>query len=113
MSDNIARVLDTLRKQKPVQDYGVWEIYGEDPNCDFGGHHHTPLLIIVEGSYEDAIQFAVTQKGFFQWGSGGHLKFRNMGPFLKVPTETQLTDILNRKKELEAELTDIKLRYNL
>ena len=51
-----------------------WEIFGEDPNCDFGGSHHQPHLAYVEGTLEKAIEYAVGLSGFYSWGSGGDIK---------------------------------------
>lgn len=61
-----------LAKHK-LTDYGIWNIYGEDPNCDFGGHHHTPFLQTVEGTLETCLKYAINLKGFYTWGGGGHL----------------------------------------
>ena len=57
---------------------GVWEIYGEDPNCDMGGSHHTPLLEVVSGRLEDVIEYGVNLPKFWQWGEGGHFKKRDL-----------------------------------
>ena len=47
---------------------GIWEIRGEDPNCDFGGYHHQPYLETVNCTLEKAIKYAVTLDRFFTWG---------------------------------------------
>lgn len=62
-----------LMKNHSLKDYGIWEILGEDPNCDMGGSHHQPSLEIVEGTLEKAIQYGVELPGFWQWGSGGNI----------------------------------------
>lgn len=41
----------------------IWQILGEDPNCDFGGSHIQPTLGYVEGEYEDVLVYAQTLKG--------------------------------------------------
>jgi hypothetical protein len=53
---------------------GTWMIYGEDPNCDFGGFHHEPYLATIEGRLTDVIDYAVTLKGFWGWGGGGRIE---------------------------------------
>lgn len=63
----------SLLEKYNLTEYGIWSIYGEDPNCDFRGPHHTPYLQTVEGSLEDCIKHAVKLKGFFTWGSGGYI----------------------------------------
>ena len=62
-----------LIKNHSLSERGIWEILGEDPNCDMGGSHHQPSLEIVEGTLEKAIQYAVELYGFWQWGGGGNL----------------------------------------
>lgn len=54
--------------------YGIWEIRGEDPNCDLGGSHHEPYLGTFEGKLGDIIKKAVTMKRFYTWGGGGNIK---------------------------------------
>lgn len=56
-----------------LHEVGVWEVRGEDPNCDFGGHHHSPYLFTARGKLEDVIRKAVVTKGFWQWGAGGSI----------------------------------------
>lgn len=63
---------DLLAKHS-LTEYGVWKIRGEDPNCDFGGHHHMPHLDTVMGTLSDAVDHAVSLPSFFQWGSGGDI----------------------------------------
>lgn len=62
-----------LMKNHSLSEYGIWEILGEDPNCDMGGSHHQPSLEIVEGTLEKAIIYGVELSGFWQWGSGGNI----------------------------------------
>ena len=57
----------------PLEENGYWIIYGEDPNCDFGGSHHEPLLEIVYGKYIDVVTYATTLDRFYTWGSGGRI----------------------------------------
>lgn len=59
-----------MRKHK-LEEYGIWKILGEDPNCDFGGSHHNPYLGIVEGILDDVIKYAESLPNFWQWGAGG------------------------------------------
>lgn len=53
---------------------GIWEVRGEDPNCDFAGHHHEPYLFTAEGALRDVIEKAVEHPRFWQWGAGGSIK---------------------------------------
>lgn len=62
-----------MLEKHSLDEIGQWEIYGEDPNCDFGGHHHSPYLETVEGSLDSVIDYAVQLPGFWQWGAGGEI----------------------------------------
>ena len=63
-----------LLETQSLADYGIWHIFGEDPNCDFGGDHHQPDLGVVEGVLDDVISYAVELDRFWGWGSGGNIK---------------------------------------
>ena len=71
--DNYLKSYDGKRliEQHSLSDYGVWEIKGEDPNCDYGGHHHNPHIATVSGTLEQAIHYAVQQRKWMTWGGGG------------------------------------------
>jgi hypothetical protein len=62
-----------LLEKHSLNETGTWRIRGEDPNCDFGGHHHNPDLGTVEGRLEDVIRYAVGVSGFYTWGHGGDI----------------------------------------
>jgi len=53
--------------------YAIWNIYGEDPNCDMGGSHINPFLGQAEGRYCDVLEYAKTLQGWYQWGGGGYI----------------------------------------
>lgn len=61
-------------KEYDMEDEGIWEVRGEDSNCDLGGHHHNPYLFTAEGTLIDVIKKAVHTKGFWAWGAGGEIK---------------------------------------
>ncbi len=67
-----------LFKQYKLDEVGTWEVYGEDPNCDFEGHHYMPKLGIFQGKLSDVLETAVQLKGFYQWGGGGEIKKINI-----------------------------------
>ena len=62
-----------LLEKHSLNETGMWQIKGEDPNCDFGGSHHNPDLGVVEGKLEDVIRYAVSLNGFWTWGGGGYI----------------------------------------
>jgi hypothetical protein len=62
-----------LLEKHSLQEVGIWRVRGEDPNCDFGGHHYQPDLGTFEGKLEDIIAYAVDLPSFWQWGAGGDI----------------------------------------
>lgn len=81
MDNSSAR--DRMLKDYPADDHGTWKILGEDPNCDWGGHHSMPELEVVTGTYANVVAYALTLRGFFQWGSGGRI-VKQLGPVVDV-----------------------------
>jgi hypothetical protein len=73
MGRNIDELLNPRFGGKSHQptEYGVWQVKGEDPNCDYGGHHHQPSLGYFEGTFLDVCEHALTLSNFFTWGAGG------------------------------------------
>jgi uncharacterized protein (UPF0335 family) len=64
-----------LLEAHKLDEYGTWEVRGEDPNCDMGGHHHNPHLGFFEGTLEQVLTHATNNLGgFWQWGAGGEIK---------------------------------------
>lgn len=56
-----------------LSDEGVWEIYGEDPNCDLAGYHHMPKLGTCSGTLSKVLEIAVNLSNFYTWGGGGEI----------------------------------------
>ena len=82
-----------LLKKYRLEEAGIWQIFGEDPNCDFGGCHSHPSLGFVEGTLEDVIEYAVDLPGFWQWGAGGDIE--------KLDKVTKIDNkIVQRRKQL-------------
>lgn len=74
VSQDVEKYLNSYHyRTKPykMDDVGVWEILGEDPNCDMGGPHYQPKLGYLDGYFEDVLAKAVTMSGFYSWGAGG------------------------------------------
>lgn len=61
-------------KKMPLNTQGIWEVRGEDHNCDLGGHHHNPLIGHVEGTLEQAILFGCASPKWSAWGRGGQIR---------------------------------------
>lgn len=79
-----------LEKTLPaLSEVRMWKILGEDPNCDFGGNHHEPVLGYVAGTVQEVLRLAVQHPSFYQWGRGGRLE-----PF-EVLTVEQFQGVLN------------------
>ena len=75
---------EQLLKEHSLDEYGIWEVKGEDPNPDFAGHHHEPSLGLFEGRLEDVIIKAVSLDGFWSWGAGGRIIKHKEPPITKV-----------------------------
>lgn len=119
MSDDHVR--KSLLTKYPSGQEGVWQIYGEDPNCDLGGSHIEPHLETVSGRYADVVDYALKLNGFFTWGSGGRIvpyKYPNVkqipdrrGPeYLKALCKEKEV-LLKRLTEIELELKELDVDY--
>lgn len=62
-----------LLKVYSLEEYGVWRVHGEDPNCDFGGYHYQPYLFTAKGNLRDVINKAVKHPSWYTWGGGGSI----------------------------------------
>lgn len=62
-----------LIKNHALNDFGIWQIYGESSNADYSGSLHMPLLVTVQGSLHAAIDYAIGLDRFFTYGSGGKI----------------------------------------
>lgn len=63
-----------LLEEHTLNDYSVWRVSGEDPNCDISGPHHNPYLGTYEGRLGDVIAIAVELPDFWTWGGGGKIE---------------------------------------
>ena len=118
--ENYERFLNTysgnkLQSNHSLSDEGVWQIFGEDPNCDFGGHHHTPFLGLIEGKLDDVIREAVMYGGFWQWGSGGEIKKYKEPAIKKAKTKeernnAEYEELAKLREELEAKLAKVNAK---
>lgn len=95
-----------LLESHSLSETGTWRILGEDPNCDFGGPHHSPFLGTVEGKLEDVIRYAVELPGFWQWGFGGSIEKVEVKKIdSKISRRTAELEL--KKAELERQLAEI------
>ena len=94
----------SLLKKHSLDEVGIWEVRGEDPNCDLGGYHHQPKLGTFSGKLEDIVAYAVTLSGFWGWGSGGDI-IKVSAP-VKIDSNSVATKIAieQKIKYLEEEL---------
>ena len=68
---NFLKTINGNRLKDRLNEYGVWKVTGEDPNCDFGGAHYEPILGYYEGELCKVIEIGVKLEGFWSWGAGG------------------------------------------
>lgn len=92
-----------LLKKHTLDEVGLWRIDGEDPNCDFGGHHSNPHLCYLQGKLEDVIKEAVELDRFWTWGAGGNIT--------KVKARKISSSSIERRRKLNEEY--IKLQERL
>ena len=99
-----------LLKKHKLNEQGLWQIRGEDPNCDLGGAHHMPNLGIVEGMLRDVIEYAVELPQFWQWGAGGDIT--KIGPIPKInpKTNAERANLKSEAADLERRLKEINQR---
>ena len=96
-----------LLKKYSLEDEGTWQVCGEDPNCDMGGHHSNPYLGTFSGKLKDVIKIAVGLPGFFTWGGGGNLKRINI-VVVEDGTAEEQDELKNQITDLEGELEFLK-----
>lgn len=58
----------SLLKEHSLTDHGFWDVKGEDSEMRFNNHLGT-----VEGTLQQAINWAVSQAGWSSWGNGGRI----------------------------------------
>lgn len=112
---NLSRFSKTYSGRKLLEEHsldeeGTWEVRGEDPNCDLGGHHHEPFLGYYKGKLSDVIELAVDLPGFWQWGGGDRIFKSSPRKVTKVVAKAErrsddevkkLENKLAKKRELE------------
>lgn len=99
-----------LLKKYPLNTEGIWEIRGEDPNCDWGGHHHQPYLATLRGRLRDVITLAVEMPGFWNWGAGGSITLIQVQEITPESTKEYIAGKA-RIRALEKELENLKKEY--
>jgi len=62
-----------LLKEHSLTDFGVWNVDGED--CEMRINNH---LGTVEGTLQQAINWAVSQASWSSWGRGGRIEKLNV-----------------------------------
>lgn len=109
MVDPMDRVREALLTNSPYRadESGTWQIFGEDPNCDFGGHHSEPFLGTVQGTYAAAVEYALGLPMFFTWGGGGRVKRVEV---IKVDGATlrQRAVLNSRRQTLKDQLAEVE-----
>lgn len=98
-----------LLNQHSLEDRGVWEIRGEDPNADWGGHHHSPYLCTVEGRLKDVIESAVDLNNFWTWGGGGNIRLIKILSLDDIDNKRRLS-LEKQKLEKRIQEIDVELK---
>lgn len=92
----------SLLEKHSLDDVGMWQVRGEDPNCDMGGSHHMPEMGVYEGRLRDIIEMAVEMPRFWQWGAGGSFEL--------ISVKKVTADTAKRQRQLRDELTKLEAR---
>lgn len=102
-----------LLENHSLEETGVWQVFGEDPNCDFGGHHHEPFLGLIEGKLDDVIREAVQYGNFWQWGYGGKIVKYSKPTVVKAKTKAQRDNVEHEElSKMRDELEEALARVN-
>lgn len=104
---HIKYISERLMKSGNYGKTGTWNIIGEDPNCDFGGHHYQPNLGYFTGKFEDIVDLAFTLPGFITWGHGGDIEEVKV-QVVNQNTSKEKADLRARISELRKELDQIE-----
>lgn len=112
-----------LLEDHKLDDYGVWEVYGEDPNCDSGGSHVKPFLGSYSGTLASVLVMAVDLPRFWTWGGGGTIELainKKIKPLLnheeamyEIRTaQSRKQDLDNEAAKIEEEINRLKTRLS-
>lgn len=110
---NISYSGKKLLEKHNLSETGLWQVFGEDPNCDLHGEHHQPDLGIFEGSLKDVINLAIELPSFWTWGSGGNIVkvvIREVSPVANaeiVALKAELSDNESRAVAINARLKEL------
>lgn len=95
-----------LLKKYSLDTEGDWHVKGEDPNCDFGGHHYQPDLGVYKGKLEDVVRYCVELSNFWTWGGGGDFELIAIKKIDRSSPE-KLNALKLEKERLTKRLEDI------
>ncbi len=108
MEKEVKEYLSSAYKTKyPLERYGIWDVHGDDPNCDLGGSHIQPFLGRFEGRFIDVLRYAVTMPRWRCWGQGSvglSAPVKKLTPADVIDKE----DLVVKIKEKQAEVDVLK-----
>jgi hypothetical protein len=108
MEKEVKKYFNSAYKTKyPLERYGIWDVHGDDENCDLGGSHIRPFLGRFEGRFIDVLRYAVTMPRWRCWGQGD---VRLSAPVKKLTPADVIDkeDLVARIKEKQAEVDVLK-----
>lgn len=116
-TNNYTKFLNTysgkrLLEKHSIHETGIWEVRGEDPNCEWAGPHHEPYIGTYTGVLADVIILAVESASFWTWGGGRRIDKVNIE---KIDNSTVAFRNEKRKrlKELEQEVNNLKYELSI
>lgn len=95
-----------------VDPFGIWQVFGEDPNCDFGGSHIEPTLGFFEGKRSEVLAYAKLLPKWITCGDGGRIKRINVTKVDKNKIIAHRT-LQEEQKKLKARLKEINFELGV
>ena len=94
-----------------LDEEGLWQVRGEDPNCDLGGHHHQPNLGVYAGKLKDVLAAAVMMNGFWQWGGGGSIvkiDVKNINDVAKDAERARAEARVRQREKIDQQIAELQ-----
>jgi hypothetical protein len=106
--ENKQQVRTQLLKQHKAYMEALWAIHAESDNSDWHGYHPQKFLVAVQGTYLDAVEYALTLPSFFTYGAGGSV--RPLGEVINLATlkSQKVQDLKARLQYLKSQEVSVQ-----
>ena len=90
------RQCKSLLAMHALSENGLWLIFGEPPSPDKREPMRDGLYLgLLAGQLEEVIRYAVTMRGFYQWGNGGTIQKAAITKVGHTPHGSNVPDVLS------------------